>query len=339
MLEPVPAFSVVVPLYNTERFIEQALRSIHNQSFTDFEVVIVNDQSTDGGPEIAARFAADDKRFRVVSQENRGLAGARNTGIRESRGRYIALLDADDLWEPGKLSAHFAHLEANPDIGVSYAPSRMIDDDGNLLRATQSPRLDGVDAEHVFCRNPVGNGSAAVLRRAALDNIAFTVVADEGQRICWFDESFRQSEDIECWSRIAATTRWRFGGIATPLTRYRVSSGGLSANTDRQFETWCRFRDKLRTISPELVGRAGARAEAYQLRYLARRAAIASDGGKALGLLWRSIALHPRIVAEEFRKTVTTLALACAAASLPSRGFERLLRTLLQAGGVGVSSR
>ena len=205
MHEVTPTFSVVIPLYNTERYIADALNCVANQTFPDFEVIVVNDQSNDHGPAIATRFAAADNRFRVVSQENRGLAGARNTGIRESRGRYIALLDADDLWDAEKLAKHFAHLEANPRVGVSYAPSRMIDEDGRLLRATQWPRLDNVDAEHVFCRNPVGNGSAAVLRRAALDDIAFTIDAPEGNRVCWFDESFRQSEDIECWSRMAAT--------------------------------------------------------------------------------------------------------------------------------------
>lgn len=332
MLDTTPAFSVVVPLYNTERYIADALHSIQVQTFTDFEVIVVNDQSTDAGPDIAARFAAEDYRFRIVSQENRGLAGARNTGIRESRGRYVALLDADDLWEKEKLERHFAHLEANPDLGVSYAPSRLIDDDGNLLRATQWPRFDGVDAEHVFCRNPVGNGSAAVLRRAALDDIAFAITAPEGERTCWFDESFRQSEDIECWTRIAATTPWRFAGVRQPLTQYRVSSGGLSANTQKQFETWCRFRDKMRKIAPDLVARAGARAEAYQLRYLARRAAIGGDGQKALRLIRQAVGLHPRIVTEEFRKTAMTAGLACVAAALPRQAFDQLSR-------IGVSGR
>lgn len=325
-----PTFSIVVPLYNTERYIAEALNSIAAQTFTDFEVIVVNDQSSDNGPAIAARFANADDRFRVVSQENRGLAGARNTGIRESRGRYIALLDADDLWESGKLEKHFAHLESNPGVGVSYAPSRMIDDDSNLLPAVQRPRLEGVDAVHVFCRNPVGNGSAAVVRRAAFDDIAFTIEAPEGERQCWFDESFRQSEDIECWCRIAATTPWTFAGIPEPLTRYRISSSGLSANTEKQFETWCRFRDKLKGLAPDLVQKAGARAEAYQLRYLARRAAVGSDGAKALRLLSRAITLYPRIVTEEFAKTTLTGGLALVAAVLPSGRFDQFRQMAVQ---------
>jgi glycosyltransferase involved in cell wall biosynthesis len=320
-----PVFSVVVPLYNTERYIAEALDSVRRQDFADFEVIIVNDQSSDNGPAIAARFAAADTRFRVVSQENRGLAGARNTGIRESRGRYVALLDADDLWEATKLARHYAHLEANPDVGVSYAASRMIDEDGRLLRATQWPRMEDVDDEHVFCRNPVGNGSAAVLRRSALDDIAFAIDAPEGERLCWFDESFRQSEDIECWCRMAATTEWRFAGIPAALTRYRIASSGLSANTERQFETWCRFRDKLRTIAPGLVERAGNRAEAYQLRYLARRAAVGGNGAKALSLLWNAISQYPRIIAEEPRRTVITGGLSMVATLLPTIFFGQLL--------------
>ena len=320
-----PRVSVVVPLYQTEAYIALALRSVLAQTFSDFEVVVVDDGSRDRGPDIARDIG--DSRVRVVTQENRGLAGARNTGIRLARGEIVALLDADDLWEPSKLARHVAELDGDPALDVSFSASRLIDDDGNDLGLTQSPlggRLEDVD---FFCRNPVGNGSAPVLRRRALDRIAtYDATLD---RICWFDESFRQSEDIECWMRLKAGAGCRFGYIAEPLTRYRVNSGGLSANVSAQLATWQRFRDKVATYAPELVTRHGARAEAYQLRYLARRAVRSADRAQALVLALGSLRRFPRTLVEEPARTLATLGAALAKRILSGALFEQIERTAL----------
>ena len=333
MAETRPAFTVVVPLYNAERFIAATLDSVQAQTFADYEVVVVDDASTDGGPAIVAGYMARDARVRMVRQENRGLAGARNSGIRNARGRYIALIDADDLWLPEKLALHFRHLEASPGVGLSFAPSLFIDERGAPLGLAQTPRLTGIDAAHVFCRNPVGNGSAAVLRRTALDDVAFTIDAPEGCRVCWFDESFRQSEDIELWTRLAATTAWRIEGIAPALTLYRVNDTGLSANVEKQLATWNRFRDKLASIAPALVASAGRRSKAYQLRYLARRAAMSGQGGLSLKLVLEALATYPAMLKEEPRRSVLTLAFATLAALLPARLFQATKRATF--GGLG----
>ena len=329
MSETHPKVTVVVPLYNTQRYIAETLRSIAAQSFTDYEVVVVNDASTDAGPSIVEAAMQHDARIRMVTQENRGLAGARNTGIRHARGTYVAFLDADDLWHPEKLAMHAAHLDAKTDVGVSFSASRFIDDDGNDMGLGQRPQLAGITAEDVFCRNPVGNGSAPVIRRTLLDDIEFTIDAVEGARSCWFDESFRQSEDIECWSRIASLTNWRFEGLAQELTLYRVSTGGLSANVERQFETWCRMRDKINAINPALVARCGNRSEAYQHRYLARRLAVGGDGRKALSTALKSLRLYPRILVEEPARTAATLGLSAVLAVLPRGARATALRKLV----------
>lgn len=323
-----PAFSVVVPLYNTQAYIAEALDSVLAQTFADFEIVVVNDASTDNGPAIVEDYRSRDPRIRIVTQENRGLAGARNTGIREARGRYIALLDADDAFAPEKLQNHFEHLECKPDIGVSYAASEFMDENSRPMGIAQTPKLVDIDADHIFCRNPVGNGSAAVLRRSCLDDVAFQIDAQEGPRTCWFDETFRQSEDVEMWTRMAATTSWRFEGIPGTLTLYRVNTGGLSANVDKQFATWQRLRDKLKTIAPDLVARSGARAECYQLRYLARRAAISGDGQTSMKLLGKALKRYPRILIEEAPRTLLTAGFAVLATLLPTAAFERL-KTML----------
>ncbi|MEQ1648627.1 MAG: glycosyltransferase [Hyphomicrobiaceae bacterium] len=308
-----PTVSVVVPLFNTERYIGATLASVLAQTFTDFEVIVVDDGSTDRGPTIVAQLT--DARVRIFSQYNRGLAGARNAGIREARGRFIAFLDADDLWHQEKLAEHMAVLDARPEVGLTFSHSRLIDDDGVDLGLTQTPSTQPFTPEVVFCRNPVGNGSAPVLRRAALDSIAYY---DEGRgRIAWFDENFRQSEDIECWTRIVATTAWELEVIPRALTDYRVAQGGLSANTDKQLESWQRFRAKVKCYAPHLDATAGNRAEAYQLRYLARRAVMAGDGKKALQLMARALGLSPQIVREEPARTLATLGAAAVIRALP----------------------
>ncbi|MBQ3914697.1 MAG: glycosyltransferase family 2 protein, partial [Paludibacteraceae bacterium] len=92
--------SIITPLYNGERFIAQTIESVLTQTYTEWEMLIINDGSTDKSEEIALSYAEKDNRIRVYSQPNGGSASARNHGIRRAKGRYIALLDSDDLWEP-----------------------------------------------------------------------------------------------------------------------------------------------------------------------------------------------------------------------------------------------
>ena len=330
-----PRVSVVIPLYQTERYVLEAVGSVLAQTMRDFEVIVVDDGSTDAGPDLVRGLG--DPRVRVVRQDNRGLAGARNTGVREARADYIALLDSDDLWAPTKLEKLVARLDADRRIGVVFSESALIDDDGKDIGLVQRPARRAIDAAHVFCRNPVGNGSAPILRRAALDDIAFYDAALG--RDCWFDESFRQSEDIECWTRIAALEKWTFVCVDEPLTFYRVASGGLSANIGRQLETWRRFRAKVKIYAPELEARVGDIAEAYQLRYLARRSVRSADGAAALRLAVGAIRLAPSIVIAEPARTLTTLAAAIARRLLPDGLFSQIERVAIGAATRRVSAR
>lgn len=276
-----PKATIVVPAFNVAATISETLRSLISQTLKDIEVVIIDDGSTDNTAEIVQPFL-NDPRLRYVKQANRGLAGARNRGIAEARADIIGFCDADDLWHPDKIRRHVAHFETNPRLGLSYAGSELIDARSKRLGISQSPRLRDVTAEHVLKRNPVGNGSAAVLRRAALDDIA---TSPDGRYTAYFDEAFRQSEDIECWLRIALLTDWAIEGIPGKLTLYRVAMGGLSANTDRQLASWENVIAKLRPIHPEFFARHEGTARAYQLRYLARRSISGGDGQRAVDYL------------------------------------------------------
>lgn len=313
-----PKVSVIMPIYNVERYVERSIRSVLNQTFTDFELILVDDGGNDGSIDICR--AIDDQRIRIHSQRNRGLAGARNAGIRIARGEFIGLLDSDDLWHPEKLERHVAHLSANPTIGISYSGSAMIDENDRPIGVSMRPRLLNVDRAHVFCRNPVGNGSAPVIRRQVFDAIGFTA-SREGQEETWyFDESFRYGEDIECWMRMVCLTNWDFEGIAGDLTLYRIVSGGLSANTQKMYEHWQRMHDKVAAMAPDLAASHGHRARGYQLRYYARRSVRERQGRAALRNFTAAMKSHPKMILEEPGKTLVTGLAAFATLLLPKAG-------------------
>lgn len=320
-----PTVSVIMPVYNTAKYVQSAVESVLAQTFTNFELLIVDDAGTDNSIELCRRY--DDPRIRIISQANRGLAGARNTGIRHACGQFIALLDSDDLWEADKLERHVAHLRKAPNVGVSYAASTLIDDDGRALRIVQRPKLKSVSPRDVFLRNPIGNGSAPVIRKAVFNDIAF--LNPNREELDYFDESFRQSEDIECWCRIALTTRWEFEGIKGALTRYRINEGGLSANVVKQFATWSRVRDRVAQLDPGFAKQWASHAEAYQLRYLARRCVRMGEGAMAWSLLNDAIKICPKIAFEEPAKTLTSL-VAAAVLRFSPVSFNTPLQALIQ---------
>lgn len=300
--------SIIVPAFNVSATLGETVRSLLKQTFTSFEIIIVDDGSTDDTFEIASGYATD-PRVRVIRQVNRGLAGARNTGIAAARGEVIGLCDSDDLWHSEKLARHVAHLKANPAVGISYSGSALMNDAGVLSGRAQRPRLTQIDASLIFKRNPIGNGSAPVMRRAVLDDIAYRP-PNERLRDWYFDETFRQSEDIECWLRIALSTEWVFEGIPGLLTYYRIAPGGLSAATDRQLAAWERMVEKLMPLNPAFFEVNTPVARAYQLRYLARRAISDLDAARAtyLSRAWLSQSRQP--LAEEPMKSIVTLAAA-----------------------------
>ena len=297
--------SVIVPTYNVEQYISRTISSILTQTYSNFELLIIDDESPDRSVEICQQFK--DPRIKIISQKNRGLAGARNTGIRNAKGEYLAFLDADDLWLPKKLENHVQHLESSPTVGISFSRSAFIDINDRELGIYQMPKLKEITAEHLLCRNPIGNGSAAVIRRETLNEIKFKDNIHGEIEDFYFDDRFRQSEDIECWIRIAIKTKWKIEGIPEALTLYRVNTEGLSANIFKQLASWEKVIEKTRQYAPELLEKWENTARAYQLRYLARRAVRLRDGKIAIELIDRALKTDFSILIREPRRTLLTL--------------------------------
>ena len=318
-----PKVSVIIPVYGVEQFVEAAIRSVLNQNYNDFEIIVVNDKSPDRSLEICESII--DPRIKIVTHlENRGLAGARNTGIRHASGDYIALLDSDDLWEEGKLLAHVKHLDENPLVGVSFSRSAFIDEQGRHLNTYQMPKLNNITVAHLMCRNPVGNGSAPVVRKEVFEQIGVMENIHGVDELHYFDDSFRQSEDIECWIRIAATTSWQFEGLSDPLTLYRINSASLSANIPKQLASWEKVMDKLKSYSPELWEQNVDLARAFQLRYLARQAIRQKDGHTSFALVRQAFKSSPAMLFKEPGRTILTVVAAVTLLVVPKNIYQKL---------------
>ncbi len=307
--------SVIIPVYNVEKYIAATIQSVIDQTYTNFELLIVDDGSPDKSLEICQQFT--DKRIKIIRQKNHGVCAARNTGIRNAQGEYLAFLDADDLWLPEKLEKHVEHLENSPLVGVSFSRSAFIDEMGKPLGIYQMPKLKDITPALIICRNPIGNGSAPVLRREVL-----TAIKSDGG--CYFDEQLRHFEDVECWLRIALQTHWQIEGIPQPLTLYRVNSQGASTNFTKQIEDLEKVLQKTRSYAPDLISQYGNAVKAYELRKLARWAVRLQDAPTAVNMAHQALSHHWRILIEEPRRTLITLAAAYSLLLIPQPLYHQI---------------
>lgn len=314
--------SVIIPVYKAEKYIAATVQSVLDQTYKNFELIIVDDGSPDKSVEICQQF--NDRRIKIIRQQNRGVCAARNAGIRQAEGEYLAFLDGDDLWLPEKLEKHIEHLENSPSVGLSFSHSAFIDEAGEPLGIYQMAKVRDISSELILCRNPIGNGSTPVIRRETLAAIKFQDNVFGSMEDCYFDERFHHIEDIECWLRIHIQTDWEIEGIPEALTLYRVTSGGASTNLARQFESLEKVLEKTRSYAPELVAKWGDAAKAYQLRFLARRAVRMQAASTAVEFAHRALSTYWRILVEEPRRTLLTLAAAYSLWLLPRSLYSQM---------------
>jgi teichuronic acid biosynthesis glycosyltransferase TuaG len=213
-------FSVIMPAYNAGAYLEESLTSIFGQSEQDFEILLIDDGSTDDTAERIRPFRADE-RFCYFAQQNQGVAAARNLGLENARGRYIAFLDADDLWHPHKLRSHLELLEANTSLGMSFNWFHLLHDDKPVGRLAlpwfDPPTQHELNWTTLLERNWTGTSSTVVVRAESLKE----------RRA--FAENFRTGEDYHLWLRIAQAG-WGVGFIPEPLSIYRKRSGSLTVD-------------------------------------------------------------------------------------------------------------
>ncbi len=222
-----PTVSVVIPTYNRADFILDAIESVFLQTFSDYEIIVIDDGSVDATSEVLQPLIADDK-IRYVFQENQGVSAARNHGIRLSKGKYIAFLDSDDLWHPNKLEALVDVLDVNPSIALVQHSFHRVTEDGSSLGYRDTSRFSGQVYPAMLLDWSVLIPPSCVMLRAE-------IFAEVGA----FDESMHWGEDIDLWRRVAQ--HHPIAAIPEALTTMRVhadnaSSAKIQLETVRSFE-------------------------------------------------------------------------------------------------------
>ena len=301
----VPAsVSVVIPAYNVAPYIREAVFSVLNQSFGDFELVLVDDGSTDRTAEQLADI--QDPRVTIIRQPNQGLAAARNAGVAVSRSPHIAFLDGDDVWTRDKLQRHIEVLKANPDIDLTFSHSAIIDEIGRRIWEWSRSKGGTVSFSDLAAENLVRNGSAVVLRREALRHAG-----------C-FDTSLAACSDYDMWLRIASQRTSNAFCIPEVLTLYRRRPDQLTSDWKLLASEWEILFGRMEQMNAKVFQTVRGAAEINLYRYLAYLAYDQSDYRTGLSLLVKGMRLSPLMFVRDLRNG---LAIAACLTGLTWRGL------------------
>lgn len=291
-----PAVSVIMPAYNASRYLPESIESVLAQTFDDFELLIIDDGSTDNTAEIAHHYCQQDKRVKLFSQPNQGVSFTRNKGTDLTNSKLIAFIDADDKWFSDKLACHINHFNVNADLGISFARVEFLTPDGKHTGQISSSRLSQLQPQHFLYENPTITVSNLVVRREIF------------QEIGNFDQKMNYAEDLDFLLRVVCSGRWKIEGINKVLMGYRTSEGGLSSNLDRMQEGWEILIEKARKYTPELINQHYFKAQSTHLRYLARKAIRLRLPSKvAVNFMTRALLSDWKLMIREPRRTWLTI--------------------------------
>lgn len=250
-----PVVSIVLPVFNAAASLPQTLASILDQSCKAFQLIAVDDGSTDDSLGILLEWAAKDQRIQIVSQPNAGVSAARNFGVGMARAPFVAFMDADDLWHREKLSAHLCHHARCPQMDASFASVAFLPADAKSLneaRTHSKVPLNDLRLRDVLAENPVCTTSNLFIRTARF-------LALGG-----FKSGLTHAEDQEFLARLVNSGSLVFA-LDKVLVGYRLSEDGLSMDLEAMYRGWQSFAGEY--LEPEEY----AALDALYLRYLARR--------------------------------------------------------------------
>lgn len=223
-----------MPCWNRERFVADAIRSVLAQTFADFELIVVDDGSTDGTRDVVASFT--DSRLRCLHRDHRGISAAMNAGLAAARGRYLARLDSDDMWLPDMLATQVAVLEAHPEAGLVYSRAECTDTHWNPLGMTWGYPL-----------HFPGETFRSMVYNDCTCNITIVCRRECLERVGPYDETLATSEDLDMWLRVAR--HYPFAFTDRVLARVRLHggsiTGGISDSRDEEMERRALVFDRL----------------------------------------------------------------------------------------------
>ena len=291
-----PVVSVIVPAYNAAATLPRTLESVRRQTFADYEIIVIDDGSSDATMVEVAEIASIDPRVLVIRQSNAGVASARNSGIAQARGRFLAFLDADDTWDQNHLEIHVARFAQDPSLAVSFSATRYIDGADRFLGRTTTPQVAYTTAE-LLATSPCTTASAIVVRTEV-------VVMTGG-----FNDRMRLGAEDQEWLVRIRSRGFIVSGTSAAWVSYRADQEGLSSHLERMLEGYRQMLAIVWTYEPELVDRLGPLFEARMSRYLAR---CALERGRcaemARAFLRRALMTCPGLLLDEPRHTFSVLA-------------------------------
>jgi glycosyltransferase involved in cell wall biosynthesis len=235
-MSKLPKVSAIIPVYNGERYLRQAVESALTQNYTDVEIIVVNDGSTDESGQIANELAIEfPQQVKTVHQANSGLVGARNTAIAHATGELFALLDSDDIWLPNHISESVAVFEKERAVGLVHANIILINSNGHVLHTPNNRRWSTGQQEawqQIFLRNEHVSCATAVFRRSVIE------------RIGGFDTDFNRlgCEDRDMWLRISAVSNVHY--IDAVHAKYRIHESNMSKGIDKMHQARMKLINK-----------------------------------------------------------------------------------------------
>ena len=236
-----PRVTVIIPAYNAAGSIVETLQTVSAQTFTDLEILVVDDGSKDNTVEVVEDYARLEPRLRLIRQVNGGVAAARNTGIQHASSAYIAPVDADDLWHPTRIEKHYEALEANTASAFVYSPSRILSPVGRTIASHPLFNFSGRVFYRQLFYNMVGNGSGMMFRRqvaVALGGYDHTL-RDRGLEGC---EDWLLQMLMALDNEVAHVPQYLIG--------YRKVPGAMSSDTSRMWLSRIMATDLLRERAP-----------------------------------------------------------------------------------------
>jgi len=268
--------SVVIPAYNTVAFLSQAVESVLDQTFTDFEIIIVADLRSDDIVQWVKQIAAP--QIKLISQENQGRSVAFNHGIKLSQGEYVAFLDADDLWESTKLEKQLALFARDPKLGLVDTWMFLVDEQETVLSQSTTSFAGDVWLE-MLKANLIACGSSPLVRRQCFDKVG------------WF-EDIQGFEDWHLWTRIAA--HYPFDVVEEPLVHHRQQSDSTARSLDLMISNRTQaIEDLYQSVPSDLLWK---KRQSYGCAYLdtALLAYRSERYRQAISFFWRAFQSYPR---------------------------------------------
>lgn len=308
-----PRVSILLCVYNGERFIAAAMASALDQTMASFELVVIDDGSTDGSAGVIELFSCD-PRVRTITGENRGPAEALASGLRIARGEFIAFLDQDDLWERDFLSALVEQLDDRPDLALAFSWFRLIDASGRALGPVSQRYAGTLTFEALIVDFVIGGTSNLVVRRSALD------------RAGGINTQMRRFYDVDLCLRVALLGPGNIGSVPRDLMLYRRHAGQMSKDLTSLIDEWDTIIAQYERLVPERVTPLKARAKSNELRYFSRVAYEGEEFGRSLRLLMRGLTCAPLTFIGDRRNWLTGAA-ALSGTLLPRavhRALERV---------------